>query len=310
MITTVTLNPMLDKTVTVEAVTRGAISRATGVSMIVGGKGVNVSRQLRSLGEETVATGFIGGEIGSLLERLLDGEGIPHRFVRIAGMTREGVTYLEPGGTMTSVFEPPGAVTAEEAERLLEECRALAGKSDWVVCSGSSPSPGADDLFRTVVADCRSRGVPVVLDTYGGPLARGLESRPDLLKPNREEYEKTFGTRLQGESDMVRAARHLIALGVRYSLITDGARPFAAADGHGAWIVTPPRVQAVDPTGSGDSMIAGILYGLRQSWPFADCLRFGAASGAANARVREVARASKTDIMSLLGDVAVKPAGG
>ena len=306
MITTVTLNPMLDKTVSVDAVRRGAVSRASGVSVIVGGKGVNVSRQLHRLGEETVAAGFVGGEIGSILERLLDGEGIRHRFVRIAGMTREGVTYLEPEGTMTSVFEPPHPVTATEAGRLLEECRTLAGKSDWMVCSGSSPSPEADDVFRMIVADCRARGIPVVLDSYGNALARGVESVPDLLKPNREEFEQTFRTRLPGESDMIAAARRLVAQGVRYSLITDGPRPFAAACADGAWIVTPPVVQNVNPTGSGDSMIAGILYGLRRSWPFADCLAFGAAAGAANARVREVAQSSSDDIRSLLGGVTVK----
>lgn len=306
MITTVTLNPMLDKTVAVDAVRRGAVSRASGVSMVVGGKGVNVSRQLRRLGEETVATGFIGGEIGSILERLLDGEGIPHRFVRIAGMTREGVTYLEPEGTMTSVFEPSHPVTTAEAGRLLEECRTLAGKSDWIVCSGSSPSPEADDVFRMIVAECRSRGIPVVLDSYGKALARGVESVPDFLKPNREEFEQTFGTRLSGESDMIAAARRLVARGIRYSLITDGPRPFAAACADGAWIVTPPGVESVNPTGSGDSMIAGILYGIRQSWPFADCLGFGAAAGAANARVREVAHASREDIQSLLPGVTVQ----
>ncbi len=306
MITTVTLNPMLDKTVTVDGLRRGAVSRASGVSVVVGGKGVNVSRQLRLLGEETVATGFIGGEIGSMLERLLDGEGIAHSFVRIAGMTREGVTYLEPDGTMTSVFEPPHPVSPAEAGRLLEECRALAGKSDWVVCSGSSPSRAADDVFRAIVAECRARGIPVVLDSYGDALARGVESVPDFLKPNREEFEQTFGTRLSGPSDLIAAARRLVARGARYSLITDGPRPFAAADSGGAWIVTPPRVESVNPTGSGDSMIAGILYGLRQSWPFADCLGFGAAAGAANARVREVAHASREDIELLLTEVTVK----
>jgi 1-phosphofructokinase family hexose kinase len=308
MITTVTLNPMLDKTIAVDAVRRGAVSRASGVSMVVGGKGVNVSRQLRRLGEETVATGFVGGEIGSMLERLLDGEGIPHRFVRIAGMSREGVTYLEPEGTMTSVFEPSHPVTPAEAGRLLEECRTLAGKSDWIVCSGSSPSPEADDVFRMIVAECRSRGIPVVLDSYGNALARGVESVPDFLKPNREEFEQTFGTRLAGESDMIEAARRLIARGVRYSLITDGPRPFAAACFDGAWIVTPPAVVSVNPTGSGDSMIAGILYGLRQPWQFADCLAFGAAAGAANARVREVAQCSHDDITSLLPGVTVRRA--
>jgi tagatose 6-phosphate kinase len=306
MILTVTLNPMLDKTVSVGALRRGAVTRASGVSMIVGGKGVNVSRQLRTLGEETLATGFVGGEIGSLLERLLDGEGIAHRFIRTGGMTREGVTYLEPDGTMTSVFEPPGAVTRAEVERLLETCDALAGKSDWVVCSGSSPAPDADDVFRTIAASCRSRGVPVVLDSYGNALVRGLESVPDILKPNREEYEQAFGTHISGESGMIAAARDLVGRGVRYAIVTDGARPFAAADADGAWIVTPPRVTSVDPTGSGDSMIAGMLYGLRRSWPFADCVRFGAASGAANARVREVARSSREVIEPLLPDVVMK----
>jgi 1-phosphofructokinase family hexose kinase len=308
MITTVTLNPMLDKTVTVEALRRGAVSRATGVSMVVGGKGVNVSRQLRLLGEESLATGFVGGEIGSLLERMLDAEGIPHRFVRIGAMTREGVTYLEPGGTMTSVFEPPAAPTPEEGERLLEECRALARVSDWVVCSGSSPSAASDGLFRAIIDDCRSRGVPVVLDSYGKALERGLESRPDLLKPNREEFEQTFGISLPGRSEMASAARQLVAQGIRYVLITDGARPFVAAEAAGAWCVTPPHVGVVDPTGSGDSMIAGLLYGLRQSWPFPDCLAFGAAAGASNARVREVACSSRSDIMSLLPEVKVERA--
>jgi tagatose 6-phosphate kinase len=308
MITTVTLNPMLDKTVTVGTLRRGAVNRATEVSGIVGGKGVNVSRQLRLLGQETVATGFIGGETGSQIERLLDAEGIPHHFVRTGGMTREGVTYLEPDGTMTSVFEPPGKVTAAEAERLLGECRSLAAQSEWVVCSGSSPSPEADGIFRSIVEECRSRGIPVLLDSYGSALERGVESVPDFLKPNREEFEQTFGTRITGEKEMVAAVRRLIEGGVRYCVLTDGDRPFTAADRDGAWVVTPPRVTAVDPTGSGDSMIAGILYGLGKSWPFARALAFGAAAGAANARVRDVARSSLADIESRVGRVDLRPA--
>jgi 1-phosphofructokinase family hexose kinase len=308
MITTVTLNPMLDKTVAVGPLRPGAVHRATGVSMVVGGKGVNVSRQLRMLGDETLATGFVGGEVGTLLERLLDEEGIPHRFVRVGGMTREGVTYVEPGGGMTSVFEPPHAVSAAESDHLLGECRELVRGSAWVVCSGSSPSPAADDVFRDVVAHCRSLSVPVALDSYGKALSRGIESVPDFLKPNLDEYEETFGERIEGESGMVAAARGLIARGVRYALITDGARPFAAADSVGAWIVTPPRVDVVNPTGSGDSMIAAVLHGLVRGRPFPECLAFGAAAGAANARVRDVSRSSPEDINALLPGVTVRKA--
>jgi len=306
MITTVTLNPMLDKTVSVASIRRGAISRAQNVGMIVGGKGVNVSRQLRLLGEETVATGFLGGEIGSLIERLLDEEGIARAFIRTGGMTREGVTYLEPDGTMTSVFEPPGVVTEADVERLLAECSALASRSTWVVCSGSSPSPLADDVFGSVVADCKSRGINVALDSYGKALERGIASVPDFLKPNREEFEQTFGMPVAGESDLVRAASMLVSRGARYALVTDGPRAFAAADGDGAWLVTPPHVETVNPTGSGDSMVAGILHGLVRSWAFSDCLAFGAAAGAANARVWDVASSTPEQIQALVPEVRVR----
>ncbi|HTO94556.1 MAG TPA: 1-phosphofructokinase family hexose kinase [Bacteroidota bacterium] len=306
MITTVTLNPMLDKTVSVASIRRGAISRAQNVGMIVGGKGVNVSRQLRHLGDETTATGFLGGEIGTLIERLLDEEGIPRAFVRTGGMTREGVTYLEPDGTQTSVFEPPGTVSDADVERLIAECTSLAARSAWMVCSGSSPAPVADDLFKRIIAQCKGIGVRVALDSYGKALERGIDSVPDFLKPNREEFEQTFGTKVRGETDLIRAARMLIERGVRYALVTDGPRPFAAADAEGAWLVTPPAVKSVNQTGSGDSMVAGILHGLVRSWPFADCLAFGAAAGAANARVWAVASSTPDDIQSLVPAVKLK----
>jgi len=305
MITTVTLNPMLDKTVSVASIRRGAISRAQHVGMIVGGKGINVSRQLRLLGDETVATGFLGGEIGTLIERLLDEEGIPRAFVRTGGMTREGVTYLEPDGTQTSVFEPPGTVTEGDVERLLAECTLLAARSTWMVCSGSSPAPAADDVFRILIAACRAKGISVALDSYGKALERGIGSVPDFLKPNKEEFEQTFGTVIRGESDLVKAARALVTRGARYALVTDGPRPFAAADADGAWLVTPPPVTAVNPTGSGDSMVAGILHGLVGSRSFADCLAFGAAAGAANARVWEVASSTPEQIAALVPEVKV-----
>ena len=119
MITTVTLNPMLDKTVYVDTIRRGEVQRASKIETVVGGKGVNVSRQLRRLGMQNVATGFVGGEVGTLIERLLDEEGIAHDFVRIAGMTREGVTYRESDGTATAIFEPSHKVTRRETEQLL-----------------------------------------------------------------------------------------------------------------------------------------------------------------------------------------------
>jgi 1-phosphofructokinase family hexose kinase len=305
MITTVTLNPMLDKTVYVDAVRPGKIVRATRVETIVGGKGINVSRQLHRLGADTLATGFAGGEIGALLDRLLGEEGVSHGFVRVAGMTREGVTYRDTNNMQTSIFEPPHRVSPEEAETLVSLCRTLIGKSAWVVCSGSSPSPQADDIFREVVTIAREAGIPSVLDSYGNAFRRALPAVPVLIKPNKEEYEQTFDERLEHDDDFRSALDTLLRLGITYCLITSGSSPFYAATRDGMWKVIPPAIKTVNATGSGDSMVAGILFGLTHGWDFERCLRFGAAAGAANASAWAVASSDREQIEALEGGVEV-----
>lgn len=300
MITTVTLNPMLDKTVFVTGIRHGAIVRATGIDMVVGGKGVNVSRQLSRLGIPTVATGFLGGEIGDLLERLLDQEGLRHRFVRVAGMTREGVTYLDEAGVMTSIFEPPHAATAEDAGELEKVCAELARESTWVVCCGSSPSPAADLVYRNLIASVRAAGKRTALDSYGAPLRAGIDAVPDLLKINRHEYEQTSGKNARTEPEVLAALDALRGAGIRCVVLTDGERAVYAADGASVWKVVPPSITSVNPTGSGDSMLAGMLFGMEQEWELPAWLSFGVAAGAANAAVREVSASSRTAIDALL----------
>lgn len=300
MITTVTLNPMLDKTVFVTAVRTGAIVRASGIDLVVGGKGVNVSRQLSRLGMPTVATGFLGGEIGTLLQRLLDEEGLQHRFVRVAGMTREGVTYLDEAGVMTSVFEPPHAVTREDVARLVTVCGDLTPTSAWIVCCGSSPSPDADLVYRDLIRNARATGKRSALDSYGAPLRAGIEAVPDLLKINRHEYEQTSGKPASSEAEVLAALDALRGAGIRTVVLTDGERAVYAADPASVWRVVPPVITSVNPTGSGDSMLAGMLFGIEQGWEMPDWLSLGVAAGAANASVREVSASSRATIDGFL----------
>lgn len=300
MITTVTLNPMLDKTVFVTGIRHGAIVRASGIDVVVGGKGVNVSRQLSRLGMPTVATGFLGGEIGDLLERLLDQEGLRHRFVRVAGMTREGVTYLDGSGVMTSIFEPPHAVTAENAAALENVCGELVRESAWVACCGSSPSPAADLVYRDLIRDVRAAGKKTALDSYGAPLRAGIDAVPDLLKINRHEYEQTSGKKAGSEPEVRAALDALRGAGIERVVLTDGERAVYAADAASVWRVVPPVITSVNPTGSGDSMLAGILFGLEQGWEMPVWLAFGVAAGAANAAVREVSASPRASIDGML----------
>ena len=297
---------MLDKTIYVDRVERGTIHRGSQMEMVAGGKGINVSRQLKRLGVKTVATGFLGGEVGSIVSRLLAEESIEEDFVRTEAATREGLTYLEPDGTRTAMFEPSLRVEQSGVHELNKKIGELASKSTWIVCGGSSPGNEADDIFYEALVLAHRYGISSVLDSYGRAFELGLKAQPTLVKPNKREFESTFHQSLTTESDHVLAIRFLLDQGARYSILTDGGHVFyAGIHGH-FWKVTPPAMQTVNPTGSGDALVAGILYGFHQSWKFERCLAFGAAAGAANARVWEVANSSLQDILSLEASVRIQ----
>ena len=299
MITTITLNPMLDKTVHVDKLVRGSIHRATAMELVAGGKGINVARQLKLLGVQSVATGFLGGVVGSMVMDLLRQEGIENEFVQTDVPTREGVTYLESDATSTAVFEPARQVPVARVHELNKKFHALFPKSSWVVCSGSSPGSEADDLYYEAVLAAHQYGIMSVVDSYGEPFRLALKAVPSLVKPNKEEFERTFGTSLQNGDDFVKGLHHLLDLGIQYAIITDGPRPcYAAVRGH-VWKITPPAIRTINPVGSGDAMVAGILYGFSQGWKFERCLTWGVAAGAANAQKWGVANSDVQEILAL-----------
>lgn len=306
MITTVTLNPMLDKTVRVESLRRGIIHRATAMSMVAGGKGINVSRQLRTLGAETLATGFLGGWTGQMIRAVMDKDMIRHDFVETGILTREGVTYLEADGTSTAVFEPSTKPPIESVHLLSRKLNDLAKESEWIVCSGSSPGGEADDVFYEGIlsahrAECRS-----VLDSYGNAFALALKGVPTIVKTNRTEFEESHGVTLRNERDMRRALEKLIQTGVHHAILTDGPRPVYAASKEGEWKITPLEIRSTNPVGSGDAMVAGLIFGHAQNWAFERCLRFGVAAGVANALVWEVACSSYESILDIDSKLGVQ----
>ena len=233
-------------------------------------------------------------------------ESIEHDFVRTQAATREGLTYLEPDGTWTAVFEPPLRVEQSSVRELNRKINDLGSKSTWIVCGGSSPCEEADGIFYEAIVLAHRNGISSVLDSYGRAFELGLKAKPTLVKPNKREFEMTFHQSLTTESDHVRAVQFLLGQGAGYSILTDGGHMFyAGIQGH-FWKVTPPPTKAVNPTGSGDALVAGILYGFHQGWKFERCLAFGAAAGAANALVWEVANSNLQQILSLEAGVNIQ----
>ncbi|MFB7215691.1 1-phosphofructokinase family hexose kinase [Streptomyces sp. NPDC056255] len=292
MILTVTLNTALDLTYGVPELVPHASHRVSEMSERPGGKGLNVARVLSALGHETVVTGFAGGSTGAVLRELLaglpakdtSGPGAPgseapapttpasiapapitDALVTVAGNTRRTIAVVDRAtGDTTQLNEPGPLVTADEWTALLARYEELLAGADAVALCGSLPPGIHVGAYAELVRAARAAGVPVLLDTSGEPLRRGIAARPDLIKPNADELAQLTGSREPMRA--TRDARRRGAHGVIASLGPDG---MLAVTPDGIWQAAPPARVLGNPTGAGDSAVAGLLSGIVEglSWP-------------------------------------------
>ncbi|MFD7527055.1 MULTISPECIES: 1-phosphofructokinase family hexose kinase [unclassified Streptomyces] len=296
MILTVTLNTALDLTYGVPELVPHASHRVSEMSERPGGKGLNVARVLSALGHRTVVTGFAGGATGAVLRELLadlspqqpadpggtdtPGPGatsaptapaatapapVTDALVTVAGNTRRTIAVVDRAtGDTTQLNEPGPLVTADEWAALLGRYEELLAGADAVALCGSLPPGIHVGAYAELVRSARTAGVPVLLDTSGEPLRRGIAARPDLIKPNADELAQLTGSREPMRA--TRDARRRGAHGVIASLGPDG---MLAVTPDGIWQAAPPARVPGNPTGAGDSAVAGLLSGLVEglSWP-------------------------------------------
>lgn len=262
-------NLAVDRTLTLDRLERGGVSRARAVTAVAGGKGVNAARVALALGGDPLLVGFAGGANGDALARGLESDRIPCRLVPVRGETRLTVALVEADGTATLVNEPGPEVNEEDCMRLVETAVKAARPGETVLVTGSVPPGALPTLYRQLIAALA--GHDVVVDAGGHALEAALTARPFLVKPNREEAAP-------------RCAKDLVAAGARYALVTDGPRDAVFA-GDGEFLrLTPPQVEVVNPLGSGDALAGALLTALEGSASLRDALRFGIAAAADNAR--------------------------
>ncbi len=265
---TVTLNTALDLTYRVPALTPRASHRVTQVIERPGGKGLNVARVLAALGYETVATGFAGGATGAVLRDGLAATPVRDELVETAGSTRRTVAVVDAAdGDTTQLNEPGPTVTAAEWDAFRARFASLLDGAAAVALCGSLPPGIHVGAYAELVRLARAAAVPVLLDTSGEPLRRGIAARPDLVKPNADELAQLTGAREPRRATL--DARRRGAHAVVSSLGPEG---LLAATPEGLWRATPPAPVKGNPTGAGDSAVAGLLSGLVDGVPWPDRL--------------------------------------
>ncbi|MEU5363241.1 1-phosphofructokinase family hexose kinase [Streptomyces sp. NPDC005925] len=266
MILTVTLNTALDITYRVPALTPHASHRVSEVTERPGGKGLNVARVLAALGHRATVTGFAGGATGrAVRERLAGTAGVLDELVPVAGTTRRTIAVVDGrAGATTQLNEPGPAVSPAEWSALQATYERLLASASAVALCGSLPPGVPVGAYAGLVRAARAAGVPVLLDTGGAPLRRGVAARPDIVKPNAEELAE-----LTGSHEPLRATRDVRRRGARTVVASLGGRGLLALTDEGRWRAAPPAPVRGNPTGAGDSVCAGLLSGLAEglSWP-------------------------------------------
>ncbi len=308
MILCVNPNAAIDKTVIVRPFRLDAIHRPELVMALPGGKGCNVARALRTLGENPVVTGWVGGFAGGYIEAGLHAEGIETAFIHTEAESRTCLSILDPdGGTLTEIYERGEPVPASDVEALLGLFREAIRGAQAVTLSGSLPAGVPLDFYARLIELARAASVPALLDSSGEALRLGLAAGPHLIKPNRAEFVELAGHEPGDLAGYARAAAALSAERDVIVVLSLGAEGAIVAQPGTVLHARPPQVDATSAVGSGDCLLAGFAYGLVRGLPLAECLRYGVAAGTANALQLGAGRFSRDDFERLHAAVTVTP---
>lgn len=308
-ILTITMNPAIDVSTSVDRVTPTQKLRCTAARRDPGGGGINVARVAARLGAEVTALYPVGGSVGQLLRRLVDTGNIQSVPIPVGEETREDFTALETatGNQFRFVLSGP-QLSEREWRSCLEAFASFEPRPDFVAASGSLPPGVPEDFYARIAEIARSWAVPLALDTSGLPLKAAVEHGVDLLKPNLRELRQLTNEALLGEASWLKACESLIATRKAQAVaLTLGHRGALLVTRDGTWRAEPLAIKPASTVGAGDSFLGAMLWALASKQPIEDAFRYGVAGGSAAllAPGTELCRAA--DVHHLHHQVVIEP---
>ncbi len=300
MIITFTLNPALDKTVEIANLQVGEVNRISSMRLDGGGKGINVSKVLKSMGQESVAMGIVGGNNGNAIKEYLAKLLISNEFVQADGETRVNLKIIDTvNGTNTDINESGFFVGEEVVNKVKEKLEAAVNLSDIVVFAGSIPKGVSTDIYFTLTNLCKSKGAKVFLDVDGEMFKEGIKAVPYLIKPNINELEAYFGRKLENVQQIAEACTQFIEMGIEKVVVSLG--------GDGALFITKDKtilgngvkVRVKSTVGAGDSMVASLVLSEIKNHSLEETVKMAIATSAANVTVSGTQPAEFSEILKL-----------
>ena len=319
MIITVTLNAAIDKTLAVPNFRLGRRHRAVEQTSMAGGKGVNVARALKALGQPVIATGVAGGPTGTRIIEQLTEEAILNDFVRIREESRMSTAVVDPtSGEQTEINERGPSVSEAELELFVDKLLYLAQGAAMCVFSGSLPVGVDQSLYGRLIGELRRLGVTTVLDSEGEPLRFATRAAPDVVTPNELEAEELVGHEFSDHDDRVAGVREIVEMGAREAVMTmpDGCLALLGEEGDQTRTrrlcrATLEPLEPVSSVGSGDAFLAGYVAARYDGRDDVECIRFGVACGAESTQHFGAGVLDAREVERLAGEVELEttPAG-
>ncbi|WP_456271087.1 1-phosphofructokinase [Bacillus sp. AK031] len=305
MIYTLTLNPSIDYFVTVEELAMGETNRMEQESKAPGGKGINVSRVLTSLGIDNTALGFLGGFTGQYILDELQKESINTDFIKVNGDTRINIKLRGPEETEINGIGPE--ITEEALSGLIAQLDRLT-KGDVLVLAGSIPAAMSSSFYEQAIGQVQSKGVKIVVDTTKEKLLDVLKYKPFLIKPNHHELGELFDVSITTKEEAVPYGQKLVEMGAENVIVSMGGNGTMLFSANTARFAPVPQGELVNSVGAGDSVVAGFLAAYQQTGDPLNSFRYGAAAGSATAYSSGFC--TKETIEKLLDQIEIEPITG
>lgn len=307
MIITVTLNPAVDKTADLTHFEHGGLNRLTNVINDAGGKGINVSKTIKALGGETIATGFLGGSAGILIEHALTDLGISHDFIKVEGNTRTNLKVVEQNGFVTELNEPGPEISEQNMKDFEEKLLSYANPDTIFVFAGSIPASVNKDSYCELIRLVIQKGSKVFLDADGELFVKGLKARPTIIKPNKAEVEEHFGMESSAtEDELISMGKRLLEEGPEFVAVSRGAMGALFFTKEAVYSCAGLKVDAHSTVGAGDAMVAALTYGMDQKLSLPECIRLGMATSAGAVTTKGTKPPTRELVDELMKQVEIK----
>jgi len=286
LIVTLTANPAIDRTLSVDRLAFEDRAYVTSTRDTAGGRGINASCVIHSFGGKSIAVFPSGGNSGKRLEQYLNGRGVQISPVPVRNPIRTNFTVTDQHGLTVNLNETGPMLSRAEVSRLEQAVLNRLDHASWLLICGSLPPGIPPAFYARIIAAARKRKVRTLLDADGAPLREGVEAGPTVVAPNQQEAERLLGRALLTRTTCLEAAEDIRALGAEMAVLSIGSRGAIGSLPGGIYEAVPPPTEAVCPIGAGDALRAAFAWSMEHKPSQAqDALRWGVAAGTASARL-------------------------